>query len=235
MALNYTTYQTALASLAVTSASNADFQTILPNVIDYAEQRIYRELDLVSTIVRDSSAAFVPLSRNFALPHANGQFVTVQEVNVITPISTAPDSGTRNQLTATTKEFLDATWNSVTGAGVPRWFNLFDQSSLIVGPWPDLGYTVEVVGTIRPAPLSATNTTTFLTLYLPDLFLAASMVFMSAWMRNFGSQADDPRMSQSWEAQTQTLMASAKNEETRKRFAGLSWSGYSEIPPVAEK
>ena len=42
--------------------------------------------------------------------------------------------------------------------------------------------------------MSPTNTTTFLTTWLYDLFLAASMVFVSGWMRNFSSSGNDPQM-----------------------------------------
>lgn len=228
MSITYATYQTQIATLIAASTSDPNFVAILPGAIDYAEQRIYRELDLLNTTVRTPTGTLTASNRNFTLPTPSaGPFVTVQEINVITPVSTAPDSGTRNQLTATTKEFLDAVWNSATGATVPKWFAPIDQLSIIVGPWPDAAYTVEVVGTVRPAPLSATNTTTFLTNYLPDLFIAASMVYFSGYMRNFGSQSDDPKMSASWESQYQTLFASAKGEELRKKFAGSDWTAYS--------
>jgi hypothetical protein len=54
--------------------------------------------------------------------------------------------------------------------------------------------------------------------------MAASMVFASGYMRNFGSQADDPRMSQSWESQYQLLKASAQTEQARQRFESWGWS-----------
>ena len=94
-------------------------------------------------------------------------------------------------------------------------------------------YRVEVVGTIRPTPLSATNTTTFLTLYLPDLFMAASLVFAGENMRDFGAEGGNPAVAQTWEQNYQALMASANAEELRKRFAGPGWSSMSQVanPP----
>ena len=105
--------------------------------------------------------------------------------------------------------------------------------SIIFGPWPDAAYRVEVVGTIRPTPLSATNTTTFLTLYLPDLFMAASLVFAGENMRDFGAEGGNAAVSQTWEQNYQTLMASANAEELRKRFAGPGWTSMSQVanPP----
>jgi hypothetical protein len=233
--INYTTYVAQIANLMALDSTTADFQTMLPGMIDYAEQRIYRELDLLSTVVRDNTGALTALNRNFTLPTtANGPFVTVQGINVITPVSTTADSGTRVALRPVSRDYLDMVWNSASGATVPDYFAMIDQEDVILGPWPDSTYGVEVIGTIRPNPLSSANTTTFLTNYLPDLFIAASMVFGSGYMRNFGSQADQPQMSSSWETQTQELMASAGKEELRKKFASYSWTSLSTPKPQAE-
>jgi hypothetical protein len=231
MSLNYSTYVAELANLMATDSTTPEFQIMLPGCIDYAEQRIYREIDLLSTVVRDDTAVLTPGDRNFTLPTtANGPFVTVQGINVITPAGSTPANGKRNALSAVARDYLDMVWNSSTGAGVPINFAMIDQNNLILGPWPSAAYTVEVIGTIIPNPLSATNTTTFLTLYLPDLFMAASMVFASGYMRDFGSQSDNPAQAASWEAQYQTLFKSANMLELRKKWAGPGWTPLSSIP-----
>lgn len=235
MALTYSTFVDQIANLMATSSTSPEFQTMLPGAIDYAEQRIYRELDLLSTVVRDSSATLTAASRNFTLPSSAGRFVTVQGVNVVTPVGAAPDSGTRNQLLPVSREYLDSVWQSGSGASVPQFFAMITDQSIIVGPWPDNSYAVEVIGTIRPTPLSATNATTFLTNYLPDILIAATMIFASAYMRNFGAQSDSPQMAQSWENQYQTLMKSAVAEELRKKFSGLGWTPYSNAAPSPER
>lgn len=235
MSLNYTTYVAQIANIMSVQSTTPQFQTMLPGMIDYAEQRIYRELDLLNTVVRDSSSAFTAGSRNFTLPTTvNGPFVTVQGINVITPIVGPPDSNTRNPLQITVRDYLDAVWNSYTGASLPKFFAMIDQFNIIVGPWPVAPYVVEVIGTIRPNPLSSSNTTTFLTNYLPDLFIAASMIFATGYQRDFGAQADNPAQGASWENQYEKLFASANAEELRKKFAGPGWTSLSSIanPPV---
>jgi hypothetical protein len=57
--------------------------------------------------------------------------------------------------------------------------------------------------------------------------MAASMVFGSGYMRNFGAQADNPQMSQSWETQYQLLKQSANAEAARQKFAGWDWTADS--------
>ncbi len=228
MSLTYATYVTALTTLTNIPSTNIDFQNILPDCIDYSEQRIYRELNLLATIVRDSSQALSPNNRNFTLPSAQGIFVTVEGINAITPAGTAPDNGTRNPLTPVAIDYLDLVWPSATGTGLPTCFAMLTQTAIVVGPWPDQAYTMEVRGTQRPTPLSSSNTVTFLSQNLPDLFLAASMIYMSGYVKNFGAQADDPQMAQSWETQYGKLLASAETEEARKRFQGSAWSSLTQ-------
>ena len=178
MSLDYATYVAQISNLMAAQSSTSQFQTMLPGMISYAELRMYRELDLLSTVVTDSTGTLTSGSRDFTLPTtSNGKFITVQNINVITPSGSTAAAGTRRPLAPVDKSYLDSVWNSSSGSTVPKNFAMIDQWNIIVGPWPDAAYRVEVVGTIRPNPLSNTNTTTFLTTYLPDAFIAASMIF----------------------------------------------------------
>lgn len=221
MSYTYSTWLTAAADLLITQTDNTDFVTILPSAIDYAEQRIYRELDLLSTRVTNSSNALTASDRNFALPTG---YVVVEELNLIYPAGTAAASGTRYPLIPVSRPYLDVVYPGNVTTGQPVVFAMVDQNNLIVGPSPDGNYVIEVVGTQRPAALSANNTSTFLTANLPDLWMAATMIFFSGFQKNFGSQADDPKMAVSWESQYQSLRASADSEEWRKKFAASAWS-----------
>lgn len=235
MALTYSTYIVALGQLMVVDPADPNFLAILPSCIDYAEQRGYRDLDLLSTVVRDSSANLTANNRTFTLPVSLGRFVVVNGVNVITPVATTTANGTRNQLTPVSRDVVDALWPSEAAASAttcPTQFAMVTDQIIIVGPPPGAAFNVEIVGTIRPTPLSVSNTTTVLSTYTPDLFLAASMIFMSGYQKNFGAQADDPKMSASWESQYTTLLNSATTEEFRKRFQSSAWSSLT-TPPAA--
>ncbi len=223
MALTYTTFVTSLANMMPVEPTDENYLVVLPNIIDDAEQRIYRELDLLSTIVRDSSGTLTANSRNFTFPQ---HFVVSESINVFTP---ATVNTYRNQLYSVSREFLDAVYPDETAAGccgpaVPQYYAMITDQQIIVGPSPDAAYTLEVVGTVRPQPLSATNTTTYLTNYLPDLFLAAALVFSYGYMKDFGAATDDPQAPGSWEAHYQKLLASANIEENRKKYASQAWT-----------
>jgi hypothetical protein len=135
--------------------------------------------------------------------------------------------GTRTPLLPTTKEFLDAVYGNSQSPGVPKYFVPFNDNLWLVGPYPDAAYSTEVVGTIRPASLSASNTTTFISLYLPDLFIMASMIYLSAFQRNFGRQSDQPDMAMSYEQQFQLLKQSAAVEESRKAYEAGGWTSQA--------
>lgn len=226
MSYTYSSFVTALSTAVVIPSNDANFTAILPSCIDYAEQRIYRELNLIAS--QDATTGTLTSgNRNYTLPST---FVVVDQVNVVTPAGSTVTNGTRNALTFTSREFLDAAWSSSTGATVPRYYAMLSDDTIIVGPWPDASYGIEVVGIVRPTALSSGNTTTYLTTNLPDLFFAAAMVFMSGYMRNYGAQADDPKMAVSWETTYTTLLRSAKLEELRKR--GKVVPGTTDEPTV---
>jgi hypothetical protein len=231
MSLTYSSFVTSIANLMAIPSSDGNLATVLPNIIDDAEQRLYRELDLINTVVRDSSTSFSTATRTFNLPSSLGTFVVVEDFNVITPAGqTNPELGTRNPLVPASKEMLDFLFPSSTASAVPSYFAMVSQSTVVVGPFPDQAYQVEVVGTIRPPALSSSVATTLLSVYFPDVFIAASMVFAAGYMKNFGVMADDPKMGVSWESHLGALMASAQVEENRKKFAGPGWSPKQPAP-----
>lgn len=219
-----TSYISQISTLAVVDPTDAAFVTILPQMIANSELRIYRELDFLFTSISTTAYGLTVGSRSIAVP--SGTLVVPEQINVLTPVGASnPNLATRNPLLPTTKEYLDAVWGDATQTGLPKYWVPFDDYTFLVGPYPDGNYTVEIVGTYRPESLSATNTTTFISLYLPDLMIAASMVFISGYQRNFGAaNVNDPQMASSWEAVYQAHLKSALEEEARKKFEAAAWS-----------
>jgi hypothetical protein len=227
MALDYSTFVTSLTNMLVIPPDDTNYQLVLPNIIDDAEQRAYRELDLLATIVVDQSGTLTPNTRSFTFPQ---HFVVSESINVFSPAGSLTD---RYQLVATTREFLDAVWPNDTATlspSIPQYYAMITDQTIIVGPPPDDSYTVEVIGTVRPEPLSADNPNTYLTLYLPDLFLAAALIFGYGYMKDYGAMADDPRSAVSWDAHYQALLQSANTEENRKKYASQAWTPKQPAP-----
>ena len=153
MSLNYGTYISQIANLMAVQSSTTQFQTMLPGMVDYAEQRLYRELNLIytrATVTGTLSAN----SRTFSLPNASGTipFITVSNVNSVI-------SGNRTPLTHMPSNVVDylAPSDTATAGNLPSMYYMKDQSTLTVGPSSTTSTTLEILGTYRPAPLYANS------------------------------------------------------------------------------
>lgn len=219
-----TSYISQIATMAVVAETDPNFLIVLPQMITYAENRIYRDVDFLFTSISTTAFSLTFGSRTISVPA--GTFVVPEQINLLTPAGTInPDLGTRVPLLPTTKEYLDAVYGDATATGQPKYFVPFDDYTFLVGPYPDNSYRVEIVGTYRPESMSSTNKSTFISLYLPDLFIMASMVYIAAYQRNFSSaQGNDPQMPITYETQYQALLKSALSEEERKKFQAAAWS-----------
>lgn len=227
--LNYNEFVAELAVLSEYDPADPNFVANLPSAINYAEDRINRELNLLSTVASNSLPA-TALTRQLDISSLN--LNVLSQVNVVTPSTqTDPELGTRNQCTPTTKSFLDAVYNSAATAARPVNFAMLTDQIILFGPFPDANYTIEITGTLWVPPLSASNATTWISTYLPDLMLTAAMIQMTGFMRNFGAQSDNPQMAVSFESQYNLLRDSAAVEDARRRFASAGWT--SQIPSPA--
>lgn len=222
MSLTYTTFISSLANFLVIPVTDPNFIAAIPNIIDDAEQRLYRELDLLSTIVGDSSGSLTPNFPEFVIPvpiGGNGPYLVVQDMLVAgkpsVPIS---------------KEAMSFLYPDGTNAGPTQFFAMLTQNLVTVGPWPDAAYGVKIIGTVRPAPLSVSVPQTLLSLYFPDLLLSAGLAMGAGYLKDFGAVTDDPQTGMSWEKKLTTQLTSAIKEEARKKFQDQGWGSLSTGP-----
>lgn len=239
MGITYSTLVSEIATLTAITSSvlvNGDnnFGGIMPAAIDYAEGRLWRDLDLPAVRVTDTSVVCSSGVRSIALSTTQGTLLAVQTISLLTSAGTTSSNATRVPLVPASQAVIDAIYPSPlsSNCGQPEFFCRVTDTEVIFGPTPDQAYGTEVIATTRPAPLSATNTTTWLSNNTPELMVAATMIFMAGHMRNYGSQADDPKMAQSWESQYGNLTKSMNIDSLRMKFQSQAWT--SEIPsPVA--
>jgi hypothetical protein len=226
-----TNYVTQIATMAVVQPTDANFLIILPQMITYAENRIYRDLDLLST---QFPRTYTLTAGTQLLTIPASDFITIQTVSVNT------SGSAYSPLLSVTKEYIRNVYGDAGITATPVYFAMYGgdlatygtTSNIIeFGPSPDQAYTVRVTGTSRPPSMSASNLTTWISLYLPDLFIMASMIYVSAYQRNFGRQNDDPQMAVSYESQYQALLKGAGLENARAKFQAAGWTAYS--PAVA--
>jgi hypothetical protein len=234
MSLTYSTYVQQIATMAVVPVTDPNFTIIIPSMIDYAELRMQRDLDFLSTQTQNTSYTFTIGNNTLTIPTST--YVTLQTIEAL------DTSGNSYPLLSTSKEFIQNVYGGNSTTGVPQYFAVYGgdaatagytSQNIVVGPTPNLAYSVRLTGTIRSQPLSATNTSTYISTFLPDLFIMASMIYISAYQRNFGRLNDDPAMAQTYESQYQALKASALIEENRKKFEAAAWTAYSPAPAAS--
>jgi hypothetical protein len=222
------TYNTWLSALAAAiedvnfSVSDPDFLAVIPTIIDIAEQRIYRELDLVEASVA-VSGSMVANNRYVSIPTSSGGHAI--HITVLDQLSTFDGSGVRCPAVPVSRDVIDYFFpidTAPSSDSIPTKFARVDDVRILVGPPPGSAWVAEFVGSIRPDPLSNSNPTTYLSQYLPDLFFAATMVAACGTkLKNFGAMADDPRQAVAWESVYQRHLASALAEEQRKKYTSI--------------
>ena len=80
-------------------------------------------------------------------------------------------------------------------------------------PAPDRAYMAEIYGGVEPEILSDDNPETLLSRYYPELLIAACMVYLTGYQRDYGAASDDPQRAMSWETQYKTLRDGVMAEE----------------------
>ena len=226
----------------ITTLNDANAQAVVAQMLNYAELRIQRDLDIDQAL---TSLPYTLAAGTNVLALSTNDFVTVETIQ-------ATVNGVPVPLTPTSKEFIQNVFNSAASAGPPLYFadvggdqptggtvsNLF-----VIGPYADQSYAMTVFGVQRLPTLNnfgASNTTastsfTFISTFYPDLLIMAAMIYLSAYQRNFGRMSDDPGMAQSYESQYQALKASAMAEEDRRRFQGDDWTSQATPTIATEK
>jgi hypothetical protein len=235
-------YQTQLVNgvlqgiVPITPANPGDFTTLISQMLNYAEQRIQRDLDLQA--LRGGAANvyhLTPGNANLAIPAAD--FVVIEALGAFNP------SGGFYPLNPVSRDYLLATLAQAP-LGPPKVFAMIGGFAaglvgtiVAFGPTPDQAYAVYAYGTTRAPSLATYATpsqagvgTTWLSTWLPDLLVMACMIYVSAYQRDFGRQSDDPQMALSYEAQYGTLLASVDKEEYRKRFEADAWTSRASSP-----
>lgn len=235
MSLTYFSFVQRFAEQTGTIKADANPTLIIPSAIEYAEQRIYRELDLLFTQTTDATKQVSSGVREFTVSSALGTFITIDQINIITPAGSLSSVGSRSPLVPTSPEFLDAAFptNASSLAGVPEYYAMRSNSLALLGPAPDGPYYAETIGIQRPAALSSANSSTILTQYIPDVFMAAAMVYAVEYMKDIRLQpAEAPAHTQGWEAQYQNLIKSAAVEQFRAKHESQGWTSQQPSPLV---
>ena len=226
----------------VYSFVDATLQTIVGQMLNYAELRIQRDLDFLQA--RSSNTYTLTAGQNiFSVPI--NDFLMVETLEITQNSGSTVVNST--PLIPVSKEFIQNCFAGAASANTPRYFAMYGDTfgdgantniNVLLGPVPNYAYPLRVTGVIRLPSLAqfatsgiADTSYTYISQFLPDMLMMASMIYISAYQRNFSATSDSADMGLSYEKQYQALRLGAISEENRKKFEGSAWSSYS--TPVA--
>lgn len=208
-----------------------DFANSLPMFSQYAEARMYKEMIFLATRTTEESAQFTAGNAYFPLALLQNPIIVVEGFAAITPVGATSETGTRWEFDPVSLDMVDMAFPTASTTSAPtdaataiRYWSMYDNQTIKYGPTMDAAYTGSVTGIFQPTPLGADNADTYLTLNWMPQFIACSMISVTGWLRNYGAQADDPKMALSWEQQYKELSAGMMLEEQRRRGSATGWS-----------
>ena len=231
-------YTTANVSGVYAFTNDPAIQTAVPQMLNYAELRIQRDLDMIAT---QSSNNYLLVAGQNVLSLPVDDFLTVQTVeSLILNGATVVDSTT---LLPVSKEFIQNVYSGLVSSNTPQYFAMYGDNwgnsddvytNLLLAPTPNFAYTVRVTGTSRMPSLYkyasagiADTSYSYISAYYPDLLIMASMIYITMLQRNFGPASDTPDSGMTYEKQYQSLRIGAIAEENRKKLMGSGWTSYS--------
>lgn len=230
--MNYAQLVAQLTTLAVQSdVADVDFDAMLPEAINAGELQCYRDVDFMVTREYEDSN-FGPTAPANAILGAPTDMLILRYLYYFTPFPLTPSTGgTRVQLRRREESYLNDYWPNRSTTGTPLYFAILSDGQFLIAPTPDAQYAVQLAKTVRPAPISSTNTTTWLATWCPDLLTYACMEYICGFQQNFGAQSDNPQMALSWRGKYQAALGPVRNEESRKKSQGFF--DRSPTPPAS--
>ena len=149
--------------------SNVLTDNILNGMIENVEFKILRDVDSDNNR-RYATANLITSDRFINRPA--GLLVVRSAQIVDSNGSSEPDN--REFLQYRDTSFMSE-FNPTGATGVPKYYSLWDEEKIVVAPTPDATYEIQLNYILKDPGLSATNTTTYLSLNFPDGLLYACL------------------------------------------------------------
>ena len=146
--------------------SNVFTAPVINTFITMAENRILRDIDL----------DVFKLEVTGTMTSSN-KFLTTPS-NILTHRYLILTSAANEQLFLDFRDtsFMKEFWPNGASTGTPKYYSVWDQDTFYVAPTPNANFSVELGYIYRPAQLSATNTTTWVSNNAPEALLYACLI-----------------------------------------------------------
>ena len=152
--------------------SNVFTSTIINGFIEDAEFRILRDVDSDNNR-RYVTANLIAGQRFIDTPQ---NLLVIRSAQIVdSELATGDTNQNRDFLQYRDVNFMSE-FNPNAAQGVPKYYSNWDEDTVVVAPTPDQTYTIQLNYILKPAGLSSTNTTTYLSLEFPNGLLYACLV-----------------------------------------------------------
>ena len=147
--------------------ANVFSNSVINTFITMAENRILRDIDL--DVFKLEVAGSLTAGNKFLT--APTDILTHRYMMLTNPV-------TSDQIFLDFRDtsFMKEYWPDGTDTGIPKYYSVWDQNTFYVAPTPAASYTVELGYIYRPAQLSSTNTTTWVSINAPEALLYACLI-----------------------------------------------------------
>jgi len=145
--------------------SNVFTNAVIDTFITMTENKILRDIDL-DVFKLEATANMT----------ANNKFLTAP-ADILTHRYMMITSG-NDQIFLEFRDtsFMKEYWADGASTGVPKYYSVWDQNTFYLAPTPDSNYVVELGYIYRPAQLSSTNNTTWISTNAPEALLYGCLI-----------------------------------------------------------
>lgn len=145
--------------------ANVFTNAVINTFITMAENRILRDIDL-DVFKKESTGSMTSGNKFLSSP---SDILTHRYMMIAV-------NGEQVFLDFRDTSFMKEYWADSTDLGVPKYYSVWDQNTFYVAPTPNSNYSVELGYIYRPAQLSATNQTTWISNNAPEALLYACLI-----------------------------------------------------------
>ncbi len=147
--------------------SNVLSNSVINTFILMTENRVLRDIDL--EVFRQSSIGSLTAGNRFLTMPPD---ILTHRYMLIRNISTNEETFLDFRDVSFIKEY----WDNSTVLGLPKYYAVWNQNTFVVAPTPDVSYSVELGYIRKPAGLSSSNQTTWLSINAPEVLLYGCLV-----------------------------------------------------------
>jgi hypothetical protein len=146
--------------------SNVFTNAVINTFITMAENRILRDIDL--DVFKLEVTGTMTTSNKFLTTPSN---ILTHRYLILT-------SAANEQIFLDFRDtsFMKEFWPNGTSTGTPKYYSVWDQNTFYVAPTPNANFSVELGYIYRPAQLSSTNPTTWVSINAPEALLYACLI-----------------------------------------------------------